>query len=372
MFSAIVDHFTSIDQPNYYPIRRDLVSVAQQSTTLNIKAPQLTLAQQVDRIKQGYAKLESMQIEQGQAHTRCYVCLYGGTNTGKSSLFNLILGTEVSAVKATASATKSAVVSIPERLADLSKLHPKDLWLKNCVPLQKPDDPLHVLEAKQQFKKSVAYLHTRTQDSQLYQSLDPEQCLVLIDTPDHDSHQLEHQQSARAVLPHCDLCVYVTSSQKYKHQSTITELLYILNQGLKVGVVFNMLDSHQDLDLIWQDLQEQLTRAAIDETRTKTRVSIKEEYIEGRQVQAHQSPPSPNDITLLGSLPVIHGLKQADNFEKREISQAIFIALRTLFVDSTPYQYMQKEAQKQSRTQLYAIQRLLEQAQDAEAGHPRA
>ena len=77
MFSAIINQSIIMDQPNYYPIRRDLVSLAQQSTTLNIKALQLTLAQQVEQIKQGYAKLASMQTEQDQAHTRCYVCLYG-------------------------------------------------------------------------------------------------------------------------------------------------------------------------------------------------------------------------------------------------------------------------------------------------------
>ena len=184
--------------------------------------------------------------------------------------------------------------------------------------------------------------------------------MVLIDTPDHDSHKLEHQQNARAILPHCELCIYVTSAQKYKHQSTIIELLYILNQGLKIGVIFNMLDAHQDLDLIWHDLQEQLAKAAGDEANTEA------EKNENKQVQAQPSPPSSSDITLLGALPIIHGLKQADDSEKQEISQAVYKALNALFGDSTPYQYMQKKAQEQSRAQLYVLQRLLKQAQDIE------
>ena len=163
------------------------------------------------------------------------------------------------------------------------------------------------------------------------------------------------------MLPHCELCIYVTSAQKYKHQSTITELLYILKQGLKVGVVFNMLNAHQDLELIWQDLQEQLAKEA------KTEANTEAEKNQSKQAQTKPSSPSPSDITLLGALPVVHGLKQAAESEKQEISQAIFKALSALFSNSTPYQYMQKKAQDQSRAQLYALKRLLEQAQDTEA-----
>ena len=98
------------------------------------------------------------------------------------------------------------------------------------------------------------------------------------------------------MLEYSDLCIYVTSAQKYKLQTTIDELIYILKKDLNIGILFNMLSPHQDLNLIWQDLQEHLDKAIVQENTVISNKTIR---------------PHSNRLTLLGALPVIHGLSQA-------------------------------------------------------------
>ncbi|MAD61277.1 MAG: hypothetical protein CMH49_07190 [Myxococcales bacterium] len=312
-----------------------------------------TLADQLEQIKRGYTKLELMIEDQKQEKTQCSLCLYGGTNTGKSSLFNLILGQEVSAAKVTAGATKSAVVSISNVHAKSYERLPKNSWLNQCTPLINATDPLGVCsnELRVHSQKLQAYLHIRTLPLSA-QDFDPEHCLILIDTPDHDSHHLNHQQIARQMLEYSDLCIYVTSAQKYKLQSTIDELIYILKKGLNIGVLFNMLSSHQELNLMWQDLQQHLDKAIAQESPVISNKKLN---------------PLSNRLTLLGGLPVIHRLSQAKTTEIQTLSHGVFKALNSLFKALGPYQYMHNKKQDHTRSQLQQVLTLLRKAKELEA-----
>ena len=314
-----------------------------------------TLADQLEQIKREYTKLELMTEDQKQEKTQCSLCLYGGTNTGKSSLFNLILGQEVSAAKVTAGATKSAVVSVSNIHAKSYEHLPKNSWFNQCTPLINATDPLGVYsnELRAHSQKLQAYLHIRTLPLSI-QDFDPEQCLILIDTPDHDSHHLNHRQIARRMLEYSDLCIYVTSAQKYKLQTTIDELIYILKKDLNIGILFNMLSPHQDLNLIWQDLQEHLDKAIVQENTV----------ISNKTIRSHS-----NRLTLLGALPVIHGLSQAKIKEKQNLSHGVFKALNSLFKASSPYQYMHNRKQEHSKSQLQQVLILMSKAKELEANY---
>lgn len=329
-----------------------------------------TLAQYLKLIKDEYENLQVLVAHPSQQTALCYVCLYGGTNTGKSSIFNLLLDETVSASKATASATKSAVLSVASTRADelYSRLTHSPLLKSADEPLQKAvevstSQPEHhhstAVDAEQTSSAGFStdrinpYLHLRTHTHESLTQFDPKKQLVFIDTPDHDSQELNNRLTAQSMIQYSDICLYVTTAQKYKLKSTIQEIIQLikLKKGLKIGILFNMLTSEQNLDLIWQDLREQLIQQGTRELCLPSDHSLESDIL---------------NIKCLGALPRINHLNQANTQEKQALSRLIFKALNQLFDGLSPQQYILEQKQKRLRSKSEQIHALLEQAQSAE------
>lgn len=187
-----------------------------------------------------------------------WVALVGGTNVGKSTLFNLITGGDHSPVRATASATKRALVwGLPlmtetEQLSSpigmLSPLVDRELVIadpKREISLEISDTALFVTSP---IEGEVA------PSDALHDSL---QGLALIDCPDHDSDLSDNGVIARQVARRADLCIYVTTPQKYRSQATIEMIATLSRHHHEVWVIFNLMSEAQEEEVeeLWRDLE---------------------------------------------------------------------------------------------------------------------
>jgi len=133
------------------------------------------------------------------------VALVGGTGSGKSSLFNAILDVDRAEVGGVRPTTATAMVSVPEnRVAEM------DGYLERVG------------------------LEDRGHHHDL-------EWLVLIDTPDTDSVQVDHRLTVESLLPNVDVVVWVTDVEKYRdhvlHSKFIrpladyqSQFLFVINQ----------------------------------------------------------------------------------------------------------------------------------------------
>lgn len=128
------------------------------------------------------------------------VAIMGGTNSGKSTVFNLLLGQETSPAKTTAAATRHPVLAANALRAEQclgAKLVPEF----EPRPLEDPDAALNPdLPAEVLLVTSVASLPDR---------------LVLLDTPDVDSIDKENWSVAENIRAAGDVLVAVLTEEKY-------------------------------------------------------------------------------------------------------------------------------------------------------------
>lgn len=171
----------------------------------------------------------------GRGAYPCCVALLGGTNTGKSSTLNALAGRVVSAARVTANATKSPLVYAHERYA--SVLLEGDA-LVSPRPSQGPDEALSALGG------TLVALH---QDPRL-------EAVALIDCPDLDSTAQENAAAAREALALADVCVWVTTPQKYKDALLVEAARATLAQGKPLWVLFNLTEEGADFEEMRADL----------------------------------------------------------------------------------------------------------------------
>lgn len=145
-------------------------------------------------------------LRHGTAHT--LVALLGATGSGKSSLFNAIIGSPVAATgvrRPTTSASHAAVWG-PEPATELLD------WLE--IP-----ERHHVSDGSG--------------------ALDG---LVLLDVPDHDSVAVAHRLEMERIAAHTDLLVWVTDSEKYADRALHAYLRQLGGRDPLVLVVLNKSD----------------------------------------------------------------------------------------------------------------------------------
>lgn len=150
--------------------------------------------------------------------------LLGGTNVGKSTVFNLMLDAPIACPSELARGTRAPVATVLASFADS---------LKASSLLQGYPRKVHsqAAELNQEHPHPTLYVHSHER---------PEMAkLVLIDAPDIDSNHSQNQDIARDLLDCCDAVIYVTSNQKYRDAVCEQLLAQAAQLSKKIFVVFN-------------------------------------------------------------------------------------------------------------------------------------
>ena len=146
-----------------------------------------------------------------QAETRfndnIVVALLGGTGVGKSTLVNALLGAEIA---------KSSPIRPTTRQATM---YCSSGYSAKMVGL--PEDQVAVVHCSSPILQNV----------------------MLVDCPDPDSSEEENLETLRAILPHCDVIIHLTTQQKYKNDAIAKEL-----KNASVGGSLIWVQTHADRD----------------------------------------------------------------------------------------------------------------------------
>ncbi len=153
----------------------------------------------------------------------------GGTNVGKSEVFNALAGGRYSAPDPRAGMTRRpAVVGAVSGEPDI--LDPGFLPGYERSPLTDPE----ILKEPCGPKLVFHYATTATLG------------IVLIDSPDVDSHRTENLARAEHLLATADAVVFVTSPSKYNDEACVLFLKRALDLGRAAIVVFNFLGEEKE------------------------------------------------------------------------------------------------------------------------------
>ncbi|MBN1442065.1 MAG: 50S ribosome-binding GTPase [Planctomycetes bacterium] len=172
-----------------------------------------------------------------------FVGVQGGTNVGKSTVFNALAGQILSPAIVQASATKHPLVFLEESWRDMF-LRPGVLPGFECRELE---DPRELIVEPERTERLYLRFHS---DARL-------RPLALIDSPDFDSILDSNQTVARRVTVISDLTVFVTTAQKYRDRELVMHLELLQRLKASVILVFNRVDE----EIVFQTLLEDLLAA---------------------------------------------------------------------------------------------------------------
>lgn len=171
----------------------------------------------------------------------------GGTNTGKSTVFNMLLGRSVSPVRATAAATTRPLLAANDTRA-------AQCLEAKLVPEFKPF-PL---------KRAEAVIEEHDAPEALFVTVDnalPDR-LVLLDTPDVDSIARQHWAVADNIRAAGDVLIAVLTPEKYKDDRVVTFFRQARASGRVVIPLMNKANPASDFAVARQQLEE--FRADVD------------------------------------------------------------------------------------------------------------
>ncbi len=214
----------------------------------------LTLSRAVDRLCEAvrplgvsspenqawYELLNRKLVRQLSKRPYLVVAVMGGTNTGKSVVFNHLAGENASAADPRAAGTKHPVCLVPGNLSGESEENDEsieDILRRHfdtfqIAPWSKPEDPLFESEEHRLFWRTGKNVPAR---------------LLLLDTPDIDSDAEVNWERARAVRQTADLMIGVLTEQKYA-DAAVKRFFREANEAAKpVILLFNMVDLPDDL-----------------------------------------------------------------------------------------------------------------------------
>jgi len=177
-----------------------------------------------------YQLLDRKLVPQLRADPLLVVGVVGGTNIGKSVLFNQLAGEVASAVSPMAAGTKHPVCLVPPDTDDPNLL--ADLFDNFTLkPWQSADDPLRESDEDRLFWRAGANVPPR---------------LLLIDAPDVDSDAVVNWDRARAIRQAADVLIAVLTQQKYNDAAVKQFFREAAQADKPVIVIFNQCDLQLD------------------------------------------------------------------------------------------------------------------------------
>lgn len=165
------------------------------------------------------------------------VAVVGGTNIGKSVVFNHLAGEVASASSPLAAGTKHPVCLVPAETADSALL--ASLFERfTLLPWQSPDDPLRDDAENLLFWRTGRQVPAR---------------LLALDAPDVDSDASVNWERARAIRQAADVLVAILTQQKYNDAAVKQYFREATSADKPIVVVFNQIDLEADRDFwpIW-------------------------------------------------------------------------------------------------------------------------
>jgi hypothetical protein len=169
------------------------------------------------------------------------IAVAGGTNTGKSTVFNLLVGADTSPVRATAAATCHPVVAAhPDRMEDA--LGGRVIGSFQARRLQDPEEVIgHSVAADTLFVQESPVLPAG---------------LILLDTPDVDSIDKANWEVADSIRAAGDVIIAVLTGEKYKDDRVVEFFRHALDSGRIVLPLMNKAEAENDFEIARRQLEE--------------------------------------------------------------------------------------------------------------------
>jgi hypothetical protein len=160
------------------------------------------------------------------------VAVVGGTNIGKSVIFNHLAGENASAATPLASGTKHPVCLAPEGLDDPALL--EKLFAPFVLKLwRSPEDPLEESSENRLFWRRGERMPPR---------------LLVLDAPDVDSDAMINWDRAKAIREAADVLVAILTQQKYNDAAVKRFFRAAADADKPIVVLFNQCDLEADRD----------------------------------------------------------------------------------------------------------------------------
>ncbi len=154
------------------------------------------------------------------------IAVAGGTNTGKSTIINVLMGKEISAVDYNAAATKRPVLIASKKRVEQC--------LNNRMFLK--------FEARRMENKEDAISDDIPRNILLVKAEDLPDTYLYMDTPDIDSIAKEHWEIAEDIVSAGDVIIAVNNDTKYKDEAVIKFFRRALEEGKLIIPLMNKVE----------------------------------------------------------------------------------------------------------------------------------
>ena len=176
-----------------------------------------------------YALLKQKLVPQLTGKPFLLVAVMGGTNTGKSLIFNHLAGESFSAVDHRASGTKHPVCLVPKNTetTSFSSILARHFDSFQCVPWSNAEQPLELADENYLFWHEGENVPER---------------LLLLDTPDFDADREINWDRAKSIRHAADVLIAVLTEQKYNDATVRRFFREAAEADKPIIVLFNMID----------------------------------------------------------------------------------------------------------------------------------